>query len=192
MTTQRLESALWRFIIPATAASLLTFALLLAFAPPAEASYNGCRYDPDTIDPISYQFFEIQGQVKTAFRNGEAVWDSTSAPGYFYEDRYSTDPEITVKDYFSMASWAGDKTGTCIDATGLWKNNEVVITFNNTQMQLFNDYQRKIIAMHELGHAYGLSDVTTTCRLMKQGDEKFTCASMPRPAEVELVEYLYP
>ena len=81
-------------------------------------------------------------------------------------------------------------TGICVG--GLWKSNEVKIDFNTKKMDTRTTYQRKIIAMHEIGHAYGLSDVDTSCRLMKQGDEKFTCASMPRPAEVELVEHLYP
>ena len=124
---------------------------------------------------------------------GEAVWDRTSAPGYFSEDSSSDDPEINVYDApYADTEWDGRMTGICVDDTGQWKSNEVKIDFNITLMETRTAKQRKIIAMHEIGHAYGLSDVTTTCRLMKQGAEKFTCASMPRPSEVELVEYLYP
>ena len=191
MATQRMEYALWRFIIPAMAAALLTFVLLLAFAPPAEANYNGCRYDPDSIDPISYDFFGVETQVRRAVNQGDDGWDGTTAPGYFKHDRYDLDPEIEVKDYASMATWAGEMRGTCL-SSGLWKGNEVKITFNNTQMRRFNDYQRKVIAMHELGHAYGLSHVTTYCRLMKQGAEKFTCGTMPDSSAVSLVTALYP
>ena len=75
---------------------------------------------------------------------------------------------------------------------GLWKSNEVKIDFNTTKMNTRSLNQRKTIAMHEIGHAYGLSHVNTYCRLMKQGAEKFTCASMPRPADVDLVVQLYP
>ena len=189
--TLHMNHALRRFIIPALAAALLTFALLLAFAPPAEASYNGCRYDPDTISPITYDFYSVTSNIKTAVRTGEAVWDQTSAPGYFNEDSDGRDPEINVYDArYSNVDWDGRMTGICVG--GLWKSNEVKIDFNTKKMDTRTTYQRKIIAMYELGHAYGLSDVTTSCRLMKQGDEKFTCAPMPRPAEVELVENLYP
>ena len=83
-------------------------------------------------------------------------------------------------------------SGSCPNDTGLWNGNEVKIDFNNTQMERFNDYQRKVIAMHEMGHAYGLSHVNVYCRLMKQGDEKFTCGTMPDSTAVTLVENLYP
>ena len=173
---------------------MFTFALLPAFAPTAEASYNGCRYDPDTIDPITYDFYSVELSIKTAVRTGEAVWDKTSAPGYFKEDTYASDPEINIYDAprSSATKWDGRMTGICVDDTGQWKSNEVKIDFNLTKMDTHTTHQRKIIAMHEIGHAYGLSDVTTACRLMKQGDEKFTCASMPRPSEVTLIENLYP
>ena len=83
-------------------------------------------------------------------------------------------------------------TGSCPSSTGLWRGNEVRIDFNLVFMDDLTAHEKKIVAMHEIGHAYGLSDVTASCRLMKQGDEKFTCAPMPRPADVELVEHLYP
>ena len=133
-------------------------------------------------------------QIKTAIRTGEAVWDSTAAPGYFSEDNYASDPEININDAYRSTDvdWDGRMTATCIDDTGLWKRNEVKIDFNNTKMQTRTTYQRKVIAMHELGHAYGLSHVNVYCRLMKQGDEKFTCGTMPDSTAVTLVENLYP
>ena len=92
--TLHMNQALRRFIIPAMAAALLTFALLLAFAPPTEASYNGCRYDPDSIDPIAYDYFSVEHAMRKAFGDGEETWDATSAPGYFRHERYNLDPEI--------------------------------------------------------------------------------------------------
>ena len=191
--TLHMNQALRRFIIPAMAAALLTFALLLAFAPPTEASYNGCRYDPDSISPIDYKFYGVTSDIKTVFRDAEATWDSTSAPGYFSHNGSASDPNIDVHDaYYADVEWAGLMSGSCPNDTGLWNSDEVTIEFNLNKMDDHTAKERNIIAMHEIGHAYGLSHVSTYCRLMKQGAEKFTCAPMPRPADVELVEHLYP
>ena len=83
-------------------------------------------------------------------------------------------------------------SGTCPNDTGLWKNNEVKMDYNNTEMDKFNTYQRKVIAEHEFGHAYGLAHVYSGCCLMKQGDHKFTCGTMPDADAIEGVEDLYP
>ena len=86
----------------------LIISVLLAFAPSAEASYNGCRFDPDIIDPIDYRFQGVTSDIQTAFRDGEAVWDSTSAPGYFSHDGSASDPNIDVHDaYYADVEWAG-------------------------------------------------------------------------------------
>ena len=82
----------------------MTVALLAVLASSAEANYNGCRYDPDTIDPITYDFYSVELQINTSVRTGEAVWDSTSAPGYFSEDNYASDPEINIYDAYRSSA----------------------------------------------------------------------------------------
>ena len=104
MKDQRLEQVLWGFILPAITAALMTVALLAVLASSAEANYNGCRYDPDTIDPITYDFYSVELQINTSVRTGEAVWDSTSAPGYFSEDNYASDPEINIYDAYRSSA----------------------------------------------------------------------------------------
>ena len=144
---------------------------------------------PDSIDPITYKFYSVQSDVKTAFRTGEQVWDGTSAPGYFSEGG-GLDPEINVIDRYRVVEWAGETRGQC-GSSGIWDGNEVEIEFNNVEFARFTTYQKKIIAMHEIGHAYGLYHVYSGCHLMKQGADKFTCGTMPSTDDVNGVTAIY-
>ena len=67
-------------------------------------TFIGCRYDPDSIDPISYRFLSVGSDYETAFTDIEEGWDDTSAPGYFEEYSTSFDPEINVADDYSSAA----------------------------------------------------------------------------------------
>lgn len=52
--------------------------------------------------------------------------------------------------------------------------------------------ERSIVARHEIGHAYGLAHITTTCHVMRQGEDKFTCGTMPTTHDADGVRALYP
>ena len=45
-----------------------------------EWTHHGCRYDPDSISPISYRFYAVDDRYETAFKAAEAKWDTTAAP----------------------------------------------------------------------------------------------------------------
>ena len=192
-------------VAPAVGSALLTLALLViltgrssVFAIPGGPQrsdpyrFQECHYDPDTINPIQYRFFSVGSAYERAFKQAEAAWDATSAPGYFEEHSTSWDPEINVTDeYRRDGSWA-QTTVECIITIGLYYGNEVQIEFNTRIMDGLTAHKKKIIAMHELGHAYGLDELYEGCRLMRQSYQIFACLTAPTADDVAGVTALYP
>jgi hypothetical protein len=162
-------------------------------ATPAPANayvVHNCQYDPDSISPISYKFFDVTSAFQTAFKDGEAAWDATSSPGFFREFPYLVDPEINVTDGSFSGDWLARTTWGC--SNGWYSGNEVNIQFDTVDMSDLTAYQKKITAEHELGHAYGLADTPQTgCRVMRQGEYKWTCGSMPAADDINGVNYIY-
>ena len=113
---------LWQVVVPGISSALLTFAFLTLIVRPVEIrgadpyyTLAGCRYDPDSIEPISYRFFSVGSDYETAFKEAEEEWDDTTAPGYFQEQSASFDPEINVTDDYVAENWGGDESmGTVI------------------------------------------------------------------------------
>ncbi len=174
-----------------------------------EYTFRKCHYDPNSINPISYRFFSVGSEYETAFKDAEKAWDATSAPGYFEEHSTSFDPEINVIDDRSIESawaWAWAWAWACACAwasqncpnftekgtSKLYEGNEVEIEFNLSTTNSMSAHQKKIIAMHELGHAYGLGHVSSGCRLMRLSDVIFTCGEMSTDDDVAGVTALYP
>ena len=78
---------LWQVVVPGISSALLTFAFLTLIVRPVEIrgadpyyTLAGCRYDPDSIEPISYRFFSVGSDYETAFKDAEDEWDDTTAP----------------------------------------------------------------------------------------------------------------
>lgn len=205
-------SLLRQVIMPAVGSTLLTLGLLMVLSPQASASddfdpqedppytFRGCKYDADSIDPIQYRFFSVGSAYETAFKEAENAWDGTLSPGYFDEHSMSLDPEINVldedrieEDTFAWAFTTGDPDDGphCAD-DGTHKGNEVSITFNTTIMDSVSAHKKKMVAIHELGHAYGLGHVITECRVMRSSEEIFTCGTLPSDDDVDGVIALYP
>jgi hypothetical protein len=125
---------------------------------------------------------------ETAFAHAQSAWEATSAPGYFSLTS-SSDPEINVKDtVYQEGSWA-KTTWSC--SGGLYFYSEVTIEFDTVDMVQLSAYERKIVAEHELGHAYGLWHMSAGCHVMRQGSHKFTCGSMPSSNDVDGVRARY-
>lgn len=191
MTDARM-STLNRGILVAIAATALTVvALVITVGPVSAYSLHGCEYDNDSIDPISYRFFSVDSAYETAFKDAEAAWDATTAPGYFKEQSWSVDPEINVVDGEYSGSWWAQVVWRC-DGDGTYDGNEVELQFDTGDMSDLSAKEKKLVAEHEIGHAYGLGHVFSGCHVMRQGEYKFTCSgSLPSSDDVAGVEEVY-
>ena len=140
-----------RTLVAMVAAAALTLAALAVMTDEVQA-YNlqGCHYDEDSINPISYRFFSVSSSRERGFKDAASDWNDTSAPGRFAERSTSWDPEINViDDNYALGSYAVTRY-TC-SADGTFRGNEVEIEFNTNYT--LTDYKNRIVAMHELGHA---------------------------------------
>ena len=192
-----------RVIIPAVSTGVIAYLALTLLVSSAVAqngayAFTGCRFDPDSIDPISYRFFSVGADYETAFKNAEKVWDRTTAPGYFSEHSYSFDPEINVTDDSLPYTWGGKLTGHCSipagSSFGNYTGDEVEIQFNTRVMDSYTGHNKKLVALHEIGHAYGLDHVYSGCRLMRlRLDEYNSCGvAMPSADDIAGVAAIYP
>jgi hypothetical protein len=188
------ESLALRVGLCALIGALLTLAVLFTAAPPAEAyEYLWSRYDPNSIDPIQYRFFDnCDSSWITAFKDGEAAWDSVDVPGYFQEHSWSFDPEIEVRSGDFGSDFIG--ATSCVDDNqdGYWDGNENRIWFN-TDYNWLTAFEKKVVAEHELGHAYGLAHEDDICTLMcTYAEDVFSCATgTPGSDEIDGVNWIY-
>lgn len=179
-----------RSLAAAIAGALTSVVLVAVTAGPVQAfTTHGCEYDNNSITPISYRFYSVNSAFETAFTSAQAAWDGTSAPGYFSEQSWSWDPEINVTDGTYSGTWWAQASWGC--SSGLYSGNEVNIKFDTSDMSGLSATEKKIVAMHELGHAYGLGHVTSGCHVMRQGTYKFTCGTMPSSDDVSGVHSIY-
>ena len=164
-------------------------------ADPVEVPAHGCQYDDDSIDPIEYRFFSVGEDYVTAFKDAEAEWDATSAPGYFREKSLSVDPEINVYDNWRWGTWdARTSWETPCASDDTYHGNEVTIEFNTRMMDNIPAREKEIIAIHELGHAYGLDHIDTTecdASVMTQSEAIFECDDLPTSNDVDAVTDIY-
>ena len=142
-------------------------------------TFHGCKYD-GTDPAISYRYYSVGATYQTAFDQGQYAWDVTSVPGYFYSTTGS-DPMINVEDgSYSGSDWAVTSFGC--DGDGTYTSNEVTVRMDIVDMAGLTAYEKKLVLIHELGHAYGLGHSGTGCadpRVMSQGSTKFGCGGTP-------------
>ncbi|MDP6452517.1 MAG: matrixin family metalloprotease [SAR202 cluster bacterium] len=178
-----------RMLATAVGIGLFTYVMLLATATTAVAyTLLGCAYDSGSISPITYRFFSISdSDIETGFVEAEVDWDLTSAPGYFDECSICLDPEINVTDdYYEDNNYA--QVAYSCDGDDTFSGNEVNMQFN-TKYDLDED-ENQVIAMHEMGHAYGLDHVTGSCHAMTV-PIRWTCGDRPSFDDVNGVDYIY-
>jgi hypothetical protein len=173
------------------ASALLSLMVLTVIAPPAGAyTFTGCEYDNNSISPISYRFFSVGSAYEVALSGGAVGWNGTSVPGYFEQQSSSWDPEINVTDgTYSGTFWA--QTSWSCQSNGLYSGNEVDIRFDTEDMAGLTRDEKRLVAMHELGHAYGLGHMADGCHVMRQGRYKFTCGTMPSSDDINGVHAVY-
>jgi hypothetical protein len=89
----------------------------------------------------------------TATYNADSAWDATSSPGYFYE---GASGQVSIYDNAyganGLHAWVG---GGC-DADDIW-NTPLGLYYNQSYMDAFSASKKKAVAVHELGHVYGLA-----------------------------------
>ncbi len=95
-------------------------------------------------------------------------------------------------------AWAGKVTGHCNiyagSSFGNYTGNEVEYQFNTRVMDSYTSQNKKLVAIHGIGHAYGLDHVSSGCRLMRRKLERFnSCGvAMPSADDVAGVNAIYP
>lgn len=160
---------------------------VLAHTAPA----HGYHYDPATIDPIEYMYFFVGTEYQTALDAAASAWNATSAPGYFQRTNLSLDPEIHVSDSDYDEDWCA----CCIFVTsgnGIYDGNEVEIRFDTENMAGLTADQKKIVAEHELGHAYGLDELTADhAHVMLQPPQLWWYSNYPASGDIAGVEAIY-
>lgn len=142
----------WSVVVGLTVMFLVLGIQQAAANPPA----NGCKY-PGTSPNIQYRYYSVQSQQSTAHASGAGAWNSEAAPGYFSVTSGS-DPEIKVYDGEYSFDGVAQAYGGCNSGGGQsWLNDLVEIKYDISKMNGYTTTGRKFIAIHELGHAYGLA-----------------------------------
>ena len=134
---------------------------------------------------ISYKFLNSNLTWNDRYHEARDNWNGTAVPGTIVFDSANPDPsiEIVSGSYASESFWA-QTTGGCAGGGATWAGNEVTITNNMTTIGGLTNQNLRWVAIHELGHAYGIDHVPTSCagttkNIMSQGAGKFACTGTP-------------
>lgn len=173
-------------------------------AAPAAHAYQkiGCKFAGS--DPTIVYSVGTLGSYTDQVIGAANAWNAKSIPGRF-SATYSGTANIYTRRMSSLYrewAWVGSSSQTAPSCLGLpvdvYSGNNTNIVFNETQMNLLTSGQRKLVAMHELGHTYGLGHMPTGCSLtksiMQQSQTKWTCGwsgTPPYSDDVDGVRAIY-
>ena len=72
-----------------------------------------------------------------------------------------------------------------------YAGNEVNIRYDTSNTGELTDAELVVVSVHELGHAYGLSDQSSSCRVMNIGQALGFCTSFPALDDRTGVDAIY-
>lgn len=147
--------------------SLATLILiLLPSASPAQAySWETCKWGSVGGAPfgnssvLTYRYYSVTADYVAAFDQGQYAWDTKSVPGSFGAITTGT-PYIQVGDAsYSDGAWAWTEW-SCLNGFFV---PSTYVDFNTRTMGGLTAAKKKLVAIHELGHVYGLDHVSNGC-----------------------------
>lgn len=150
----------WRAALSGIAVVAMTAATLVTAAPSQAFAFRGCKWGGTfgSSSALKYHFSSVTSGWVTAFNQGQYAWDTKAVPGYFVETTSSTTMNLLVRDY----SMAADVWGyTSMPCSGGTYSDNLTVDFNSTAALAAGSM--KLVAIHELGHAYGLGHVSNGC-----------------------------
>lgn len=120
---------------------------------------DGCRW-AGSSPAIGYRFVDVNTAYQNASVSADTAWDTTSAPGYFYVTTSTSDDDIIVYDNFYPGSgYLAWVSGGC-GGDDVW-NDPLYFYWNQSNTDPKTAIEKKAIGVHEFGHTYGLSHMTT-------------------------------
>ncbi|MBB4692719.1 matrixin family metalloprotease [Paractinoplanes abujensis] len=117
-----------------------------------------------------------------ALSRGMTRWNDSPAPGQFRSVTSGANVNAW-QVYSSSTDWAWvtpNGTGTGCPTGYYFATND--LTFNTRTMDSLSERQQWVVAVHELGHVYGLAHTSSSCNrpsVMKTGTDKFNCTGTP-------------
>lgn len=138
---------------------------------------------------------------KNSFNDGQGKWD-LKTPGYggwFTENASGTDTEVYVYDAHYAESWWGATFGGCSSGGSQpWYNDRVDVKFNLATAGGLDSTERRLLAIHELGHGLGLAHSSLDCRVpvVMKSDPTYALdvcgtSDAPHPNDVAGIAALY-
>lgn len=181
-------------------AGSVVFSSLVAAPVPAQAFLEwGCKYSGNNPTIRVAFLTSIPSGLQFQVRQAMADWNATSVPGAFTENiAYAKRVDTSAASY-ADPRWAWVSGGCDAWAGGAsktWYGDQVDMVLNLSQIQGLNGQGKRIVTVHELGHAYGLWHVEMNCAqvpaVMDEGGEAFDCpGTAPWPDDQSGVRWVY-